>query len=457
MMDSLQMTVKRCLERHRFFDGDNSLVVAVSTGVDSMMLLTILGELLSPHQIVVAHVNHHLRKQSDEEERFIRQYCRQHGWQLFVDQWLKHPQHGIEEAARKERYRFFAQVLARVNGHYLLTAHHKNDLAETMLMKLVRTGDVRATIGMRESRSFGKAAQLIRPLLHVPKQELIAAARRRQIKWFEDQTNQDDNTQRNRFRHHYLPALERENPQLLDHLFQFHQQLQALVDQQRVGVQALVNQLTTVNQLSLIDYQKLPTGTRQMVLAEWLNQQGIYGVSEKRVQQLDHWLNNVQTPSGQQVISTEWIIEKDYDRAQVQAPQNSRNQQAHLPQFMVKFDHWNGSAGSGQFGVFLQPVGHVVATMWLDPQQLPLMVRPVQSGDELRMKSGHYQKVRRILIDQKVARTRRQSQQVVVDAKNQVLWLVGHKTAWLPRQHRRQRGITIAYFCQKADTGEKDE
>ena len=99
MADQLHLTVKRCLERYRFFSLKQPLVVAVSTGVDSMALLHVLGSLLSADQLVVAHVNHHLRAQSQQEEQFLRQQCQQMGVQLYVDQWKNHPQHGIENAA----------------------------------------------------------------------------------------------------------------------------------------------------------------------------------------------------------------------------------------------------------------------------------------------------------------------------------------------------------------------
>lgn len=101
---------KRHLKRGRFFTKNDRVVVAVSTGVDSMVLLALLQELpvnIRP-QIIVAHVNHRLRKQSEEEERFIREYCNAHQLKLFVYHWslADHPQTGIEESARKMRYRF---------------------------------------------------------------------------------------------------------------------------------------------------------------------------------------------------------------------------------------------------------------------------------------------------------------------------------------------------------------
>lgn len=454
MADQLHMTVKRCLTRYRFFDSSGSLVVAVSTGVDSMVLLTVLEDLVPKQRIIVAHVNHHLREQSQTEECFIRDYCRQHGLRMFVDEWENHPDHGIEDAARQERYRFFKQVLEQVHASYLLTAHHENDLAETMLMKLVRTGDVRSTIGIKEKRPFGAHASLLRPLLKIPKQNLMEYAKQHEIKWFEDQTNHEDDTQRNRFRHHYLPALQRENPQLLNHLVKFHDQLAELLKLQDEVTQQNLQQIKDDNQILLRKYQQLPEFQRRLVLIRWLDDHELFGFNDDRISQFDHWLCNGEEPTGHMQIRTQWKLKKDYDTFYLEKVNKNHDQGSKLSDFMLKFDHWNNSFDGGQFGLFTKPTSELVATLWLTPDQLPLQVRTVQPSDAIRLKSGHYQKVRRILIDDKVPKDQRQKQQVVVDTHGEVLWLVHHKSAWLSRQRLSKDKVTIGYCCQKANTGE---
>ena len=454
--DPLQITVKRCLQRYRFFDCSTPLVVAVSTGVDSMVLLDLLQRVTAKQRIVVAHVNHHLRKQSVQEEEYLRQYCEKHQLQLYVDQWVHHPEHGIETAARNERYQFFAKVVQRVGASLLLTAHHENDLAETMLMKLVRTGDLQELIGIKESRPFHEA-QIIRPLLAVPKSQLIQYAEHHGIRWFEDATNQEDDTFRNRVRHHYLPALQQENPQLLDHMYRLHSELGELLDFQQEEADAHAKTVFTEDGLKLREYQKCVPVLRRWLLRKWLNQHHWYNVSLLELKQADHWLMNQQKPTGEYQVGTAVQLIKNYSNVQLQKVRKSAKKNVKITDFMVEFDHWYTDTNGDCFGVFSQPVGKVQAKVWLTDNQLPLRVRTWRPNDEVRLKNGHHQKVRRILIDQKVPQSMRPLQLVVVDHQDQVLWVVNRKTAWLDRRTIRDQNYQEWYFCQKRDTGENDE
>lgn len=448
MADQLQLTVKRCLTRYRFFSSNQPLVVAVSTGVDSMVLLHLLQSLVPTKRIVVAHVNHHLRKQSQQEEHFLRQVCQQLGIRLLVDQWVQHPEHGIEGAARTERYRFFAQVMKEVQAPFLLTAHHENDLAETMLMKLMRTGDVSAVVGIREARPFA-SGQLLRPLLRIPKATLVQYAQQHDWHWYEDATNQQDLTWRNRVRHHYLPEWERENPRVMEHLLQFHDQLTALLTIKDELVERQMQRLMQDGQLDLVGYQQQQAGLRQWILRDWLNCQRIFDLSQQRLAQLDHFLCNSQLPSATIPLETDVQLIKNYQRARVKKVQNLPIKDRKLNDFMVKFDHWYHEPGGHQWGIFSHPQAQTVAELWLTKKQLPLRVRQWQSTDQIRLKSGHHQSVRRILINQKIPLSQRPAQLVVVDQQGQVLWVINHKTAWLDRGQVRGQRYEKRYFCQK--------
>ena len=413
-----------------------------------MTLLHVLGSLLSADQLVVAHVNHHLRAQSQEEEQFLRQQCQQMGVRLYVDQWKKHPQHGVENAARQERYRFFAQVMRDTKAAYLLTAHHENDLAETMLMKLLRTGDVTATVGIREARPFTNG-QLLRPLLRVTKQSLAKYARAHQLKWYEDATNQEDITLRNRVRHHYLPEWERENPRVVEHLLKFHDQLTELLTMKDDIVSQLITKIVHNGQLDITSYQQQVPVIRHWLLYRWVNDQGMFALKEQRSHQIDQFLCNQQSPSSTMMISSDLQLIKNYQQAELKKVQNLPTKNQKVSDFMVKFDHWYTGPTGDQWGIFSHPQEHTIAELWLTRDQLPLRVRSWQPTDRIRLKSGHHQAICRVLINQKVPLGQRQQQLVVVDRLDQVLWLIGHKTAWLDRQQVCDQRYEKRYFCQK--------
>lgn len=172
-MTTILKQFERHLEQGRFFAKDDLVIVAVSTGVDSMALLDLLQRLPAGRRprLLVAHVNHELRDQSTVEEAYLTDYCRQAGLSLRVAHWPKedHPEHGVEEAARHFRYAFFKRLLTEYHAAAVVTAHHANDLTETMLMKMTRGGQLDQLIGIRDQRplgrgsSFGLCCRSLRP------------------------------------------------------------------------------------------------------------------------------------------------------------------------------------------------------------------------------------------------------------------------------------------------------
>lgn len=456
MVNKLPVTVKRCLTRYRFFSFQAPLVVAVSTGVDSMVLLHILQTLLPTDSIVVAHVNHHLRQQSEKEERYIRRYCKQHHLRIFVDEWISHPKVGIEDAARQERYRFFKMVMHQTQSHFLLTAHHENDLAETILMKLIRSGKPDEVVGIEENRRFN-GGQLLRPFLSVSKEQLVDYARTNGIRWFEDSTNHDDDTLRNRFRHHYLPELARENPELLDHLYKFHEEMDQLLNLKSRVMQTIYPQVIDNNDLIIDQYKQHNNYLRYQLLQNWFNNNGLFNINDQHLKQLDHLILNPQIPSKQLEVHKNYLINKNYQKVNIKKVQNSRLKVINRQQIMVKFDRWYADNFGRKFGVFTHPKKQVVAEMWLTPNQLPLSIRGWHSNDQLRLKSGDHQSIRRVMINQKIPLAQRPNYLVLVDNQSNVLWAIGLKTSWLDRQAICGSKINQLYFCQDLDTGENDE
>ncbi len=147
-------------------------LLAVSTGVDSMVLLQVFCQLFPEMQkepcFGVAHVNHQLRPASAEEAAFLRQYCQERGIPFYERCWENPPETGVEASARDFRYTFFADVMSQEGYDVLLTAHHSDDQVETMLMKMMREGRLQSAGGMQQQQPF-QAGILLRPLLSVSK------------------------------------------------------------------------------------------------------------------------------------------------------------------------------------------------------------------------------------------------------------------------------------------------
>ena len=457
---------KRHLLEGRFFNSQNRLLVAVSTGVDSMVLVDLIQRLPSKQRpfIMVAHVNHHLRKQSNQEEQFLRQYCQQHSLPLAVHQWppAEHPQTGIEMAARNMRYRFFAEVMTNYQLDTLVTAHHGDDLAETMLMKLTRGGQLNQLIGIADQRVFHNG-WLVRPLLPFSKDTLVHYARHRNLRWYEDVTNHDLGIQRNRYRHEIIPLLKKENPQFLRHLYHYHQQLTAAVDlNEHLTAERLTTMLNHAGQLELGKLRNEPPQFQDMIIRQWLEQSQVRDLKQSQIREIVTGLANPHKPHLTIDLPHHFQLIKDYSRAFVQKENKVGSKPQSLSDSVVKFEHWCSFDTGYQLAVsttpdFFNDEQTEIMEMWLPKEQFPLHVRHWRPGDQVRLKGGHHQEVRRILIDQKAPVEIRPQQSVLTLADGRVLTLVGYKWSWFDRPADYLQQWVHFYVGQRRRQGEKHE
>lgn len=201
---------------------NKKFLLAASGGPDSMALLQMLIDEIPVELVVIAHLNHQLRKDSYLESKLLEKFCRKNNILFFDEKWPVnlHPQTGIEAAAREYRYQFLANIAEKVNADYLLTAHHGDDLLENILLKLIRSGDASEMSSLRPVRPW-QGRLLVRPLLTLSKAQLLEFDKKRNISYIKDSTNDEDDVQRNRLRHHVIPFLKEENPNILTNGMRF--------------------------------------------------------------------------------------------------------------------------------------------------------------------------------------------------------------------------------------------
>lgn len=191
------------------------VVVACSTGVDSMTLLTLVMQVCKHDNIVVAHVNHKKRLQSDQEEIYIKTFCEANNLKYYI----KHLDHidtgNFQSLAREKRYEFFDEVVKSENAKYLLLAHHADDNIETILMRLLKSSSLKGYAGI-EKKTYYHNYYIYRPFLDIPKLRIQEYANNTNIKYYEDDSNQTLDYTRNRIRHLIVPILLEENPNLYE-------------------------------------------------------------------------------------------------------------------------------------------------------------------------------------------------------------------------------------------------
>jgi tRNA(Ile)-lysidine synthase len=198
--------------------GNFKYICAFSGGLDSTALLGLLAGVCPVDSIIAAHLDHNLRPSSGHEALLAQQAAEKLGI-LFVTK--KAPildlaqkrGKGLEEAARYGRYEFLKEVLNKYQGHYILTAHQGNDLAETILLKLFRGGGPAALAGIAP-----KAGLVLRPLLGFSRAELAGFVESQNLAFINDPSNQDRRFKRNHLRLSVWPELEKQNPKIREAL-----------------------------------------------------------------------------------------------------------------------------------------------------------------------------------------------------------------------------------------------
>ena len=205
---------------------NESVVVAVSGGPDSMALLHLLVRIKQAIDITVicAHVNHNVRKESADELLFVEKFCMQHG---VIFESMKIDDYGddnFHNEARTKRYNYFKKIVHKYNAKYLFTAHHGDDLIETILMRIARGSTLRGYSGFSEILNMPDYT-IVRPLIKVTKDEIIKYDKQHKINYVLDSSNQKDVYTRNRFRKYIVPGFKKEDKNIHTKFYKFSKTL----------------------------------------------------------------------------------------------------------------------------------------------------------------------------------------------------------------------------------------
>ena len=422
---------------HKFKKGD-TVVAAISGGPDSMVLLKLLMK-IENIKIVVAHVNHKLRKESEHEAKMVENFCKKNNL-IFEYYEITNYKGNTENYARVKRYNFFDQVIAKYNAKYLLTAHHGDDLIETMLMRLARGTN---NLGFKEITKR-KNYIIYRPLICVTKDEILEYAKENNIPYAIDETNKSDKFTRNRFRNKILPLLKSENKNIHRNFLKFNESLQKYED---YIDNIVLKEMKKIYKNNIIDIEKLKNQdnlVKEKIIYKILND--IYGddiniIKEKNVEDILKVIDNkkpnieINLPKKKQFI-------KSYDKAYIKEKKQKEKYEYILDdELKLPNNHLLKKITETE-----EKSNYVIK---LDSSEinLPLHVRTRQNGDKMYVKGlSGTKKIKDIFIDEKIPTLDRTNYPLLVDNKGNILWIPGIKKSKFDKSKHENYDIIVKYF-----------
>lgn len=372
-------------------------LIAVSTGPDSMALLSMCME--NHMDICVGHVNYHHRLQAEVEEAYIRSFCKENHIPLFVRNEPFHASGNFEAEARKWRYDFFEKIVKQEHLDGVLTAHQEDDVLETWYMQKERN-IVPKCWGLAEVNLY-HGMMVRRPLLGYTKKQLEEYCDERHIRYYIDHTNQDDAYSRNRIRNHVTSSMDR---------FQRDQVLQEITkaNNHLTSIRREADSLFVKESVSLKDYRQKNEEVRCCILRMMMDPDNANHLTLAYLKETDHILMK-QNDFVIQIKDKELV--QDHGMFFMHIPYET------YADTYVSLEDMQGvrkecyRIEEGKKGVFACSVTE---------EDFPITIRSVRKGDQIAMRYG-MKSVHRFFIDRHIPKYLRDTWPVVVNCKGDIV------------------------------------
>ncbi len=280
-------------------------VIAVSGGVDSVVLLNLLHNQSQTNpnlKLIVAHFDHGIRPDSHKDLELVRDYTHKYGLGFYFKEGHLGKKTS-EQIARESRYDFLKTIVKKEQASGLITAHHQDDLIETTILNIIRG------TGRKGLTSLSSSKELCRPLLKYPKSEIINYAKSHNLTWREDSTNNDLKYLRNYIRHKIVTKLDDKSRIKLISLIDNQTELNKAIDDQLSGI---LKANLKANKLPRLWLNSLDSSLTREILAAWLRQNEVREFNRLTIERLSSQLKTIRTGKAVDVIN-KWVIVSSTD------------------------------------------------------------------------------------------------------------------------------------------------
>lgn len=420
---------------------DDYVIVACSGGPDSMLLLYVLNSL--NYKCVCAHVNHNLREESKEEYEYVEKYCKDNNIIFEGIELHDLPKVNTELKAREKRYEFFKKLVDKYKAKYVFTAHHGDDLIETILLRIVRGSTLNGYAGFNKI-THKDGYDIIRPLVYMTKDEIESYLNEKNIKYYIDATNMSDEHLRNRYRKYVLPILKEEYKDVHLKFLKFHDEAQGYYDYVNELVYKYMDNIFVDNSLDINKFNELDEFIKLKLLKEIIRiyyPDNLYLIDDNHINEILKLIIS-DKPNIELVLPDNIIVKKTYNKLLFNVKKEEIND------YKIELnDKLETSCGIIKY-INEDNVDKSNNIIRLNSKdiKLPLYIRNRKDGDKIQVKNMNgSKKVNDIFIDAKINKDIRNIYPLVVDSNDAIVFIPGLKKSNLDIPINGDYDIIVKY------------
>ncbi|AIO18221.1 tRNA(Ile)-lysidine synthase [Candidatus Izimaplasma bacterium HR1] len=415
----------------KLFTETEPIVVALSGGIDSMVLFDIIHQL--NNNVIIAHVNHNKRSESIVEYKYIETMANEINIP-FEGYSIEETTDNFHHESRLKRYEFFRAIAQKYHSTKIVVAHHLDDQVETVLMRIVRGTSFSGYSGIKEIR-YDRNVSIIRPLMEITKEDIVEYSKENNIKFFEDSSNSEDIYTRNRFRHNIIPLLKEENPNLNKKIIQLAEYIDSANEVLEEKTKEFLKAYSMYSNVSLVDFNNLNKVLKIKVIQHMVNNTTNNTVEVSYEQYnaiIDICLSS--TPNQTYSLPNTYLFVKEYDVIYI------KKEVPIIPISIEVTKEGEYFVDDNKSYIFSNnKITHNYRNYFelcYNELVFPLHIRQRKNGDKMSLKIGS-KKVKDILIDKKIPKSER-DRLLVLTNDDVVLWIPGVKKSHQDQQNPKK-------------------
>lgn len=423
---------------------NKTVIVSCSGGPDSMALLSIVNNIkdINNVKVIVAHVNHKVRKESDEEALMVEKYAKDNS-DIFELHEINeyHDKANFHEDARKIRYAFLKDLKDKYKADYLLTAHHGDDLIETILMRITRGSNLKGYIGFKEESNW-EGIKILRPLIRRTKKYLEEYDKENNIPYRIDKTNYSDDYTRNRYRNNIIPLLKEENENINLKYLKLSEEINRYYEYVKEEALNSYNKIIDKeNNIIISKLIKLPKLQIECIISELIVKFQLEDYLPINDNLFSEMINTLSSRKTNSIINlpNNYVFGKEYDKLIFKKLTNN----VEAIDYVLDKDY-SGETFDIFFTKEFEKSNNTIA-LNSSEIKLPLKLRTKKDGDLIEVLNlKGKKKISDIFINAKINKDKRNSYPILVDSNDVVLWIPGVKKSKFAKEKNEKYDIILS-------------